>query len=271
MAVLCGVDGSAGSDAALRWAAGEAAAFGMPLRLIHATPPGGQGAGRAVIERARRSVLREYPALTVHTETSVDNPRAALSTGGVEVVVVGRRGSGGFPQLSVGSAAVGAASEGAAPVVVVPVGPLPEVETVLVAVDTQAPDLAALGYAFERAHAWARPLRVLTAWDKVVFAEAGDISQVWNAHQEATVTALADLLLPWAAAYPDVLVEPDVQHGHPAGVILEQQHDAGLVVVGRGRTRGSLGAITAAVLQLAQVPVVVVPAEDALSPVNSMR
>src|SRR5690606_7603891 len=154
-----------------------------------------------------------------------------------------RRGAGGFPQLKLGSAAMGAAVWGAAPVVIVPGGSSGGPEGILVAVDPEDPDPAALGYAFERAHAWARPLRVISAWDTVVLAEAGDIHQVWSTHQEATVAALSTAMLPWASAYPDVNVEQAVQHGHPAGVILEMQSEVDLVVMGRGGTGHHLGAI----------------------------
>lgn len=276
MAVLCGVDGSVGSEAALEWAAREATDLGVRLHLVHAAVPDGQPAGRAVLERARRSVLRQHPGLPVSTTTSPARPEEALTDPGagpeeLDLIVVGRRGAGGFAQLALGSAAVAAATLGAAPVVIVPAGTAAAGEGILLAVDALAPDPAVLGLAFDRAQAWARPLRAVTAWETGVLTDADDIQHAWTQHEQPAVRALAAALLPWVAAYPDVSVEQLVRQGHPAGVVLELQDNADLVVIGRGSLARRLGPISGAVLQLARVPVVVVPPASATAELRSAR
>lgn len=272
MAVLVGVDGSAGSQAAVDWAAGESAVTGVPLQLVYAAWPAGESTGAAVLERARRQVLRDYPGLSVGTTVSAGRPGQALTERPASQIVVGRRGAGGFSRLPLGSAALEVAGCSAAPVVVVPETSHPDAVQpgaaggILLAVDTTAPDPVAMRFAFDRALTWARPLRVLTVWQGGTPAGAGGIRQAWQQQEDQACAALRAAVLPWASAYPDVGVDQVVRYGHPAGTILEHQDEVTLLVLGRGGGLSGIGAIARSVLQLAGVPVAVVPAAPAGQP-----
>ncbi|PGH51595.1 universal stress protein [Streptomyces sp. Ru87] len=135
--VIAGVDGSEGGRAAAVWAAGEAAARGTALRLLHAEPPEPQARPplRGVGEwrrGAERMVRHTAEAAARHgTGASVSGARVTgdaaevLSGAGAsaELLVLGTRGLGGFEGLAVGSVALEAAGRAPCPVVLVPPSP----------------------------------------------------------------------------------------------------------------------------------------------------
>jgi nucleotide-binding universal stress UspA family protein len=104
--VAVGVDGSAASGAALRFAAAEARLRGVPLLVLHAVAPSRAEAERldpildAAVERARRT-----PELAVRGRTVPGDPRQFLidASHRAAAVVVGPRGGGGFAELRLGS------------------------------------------------------------------------------------------------------------------------------------------------------------------------
>jgi nucleotide-binding universal stress UspA family protein len=139
--IVVGVDGSAGAQAALEWAAAEARLRGDTLRIVHAwhlpaatygsggfVPPVGitweddleaaarQGLDKTIdaaaeqlagIEVERR--LGEGPAAVVLTEAAQD----------ADLLVVGSRGLGGFKELLLGSVGHQSAQHAPCPVVIV--------------------------------------------------------------------------------------------------------------------------------------------------------
>jgi nucleotide-binding universal stress UspA family protein len=133
--LVVGVDGSAASLAALRWAAEQASLRKVPLRLVHAYRLGGSPYAE-VLERV-------YPALRRHAEQLLDAAVAAEMEGVVDVettteavadtparallgesdtaqlVVVGARGHGGFGELLVGSTSHQCVLHAACPVAVI--------------------------------------------------------------------------------------------------------------------------------------------------------
>ncbi|MFC5139918.1 universal stress protein [Actinomycetospora rhizophila] len=98
---VVGVDGSLGVLAAVSWAAGEAAATGATLHLVHATPgtlpadePDGGARGRAWLRRALRAAAAVAPdaAITVaQLEGPPGRALAAVSRSTDRVVLGGRR------------------------------------------------------------------------------------------------------------------------------------------------------------------------------------
>lgn len=139
--VVVGTDGSAGSAAALRWAAEAATAadawldvvlvwspdidFGWlgaaPLHGWRADPSAeGHALVAAVVEQVRG---RSHPGLVRTFVIEGDPARCLLGhAAGADVLVLGARGAGGFLGLRLGSVASACATHSTCPVVIVPNG-----------------------------------------------------------------------------------------------------------------------------------------------------
>jgi nucleotide-binding universal stress UspA family protein len=135
--IVVGVDGSASSAEALRWAAGQARLTAGTLRVVHAwSPPGIATVGIPPL-RFDWSALREqaqaFPGAFV-TETLGEDPGIEVvtvaKTGGeaqvlvdesehADLLVVGSRGSGGLKGMVLGSVGHHCAAHAHCPVVVV--------------------------------------------------------------------------------------------------------------------------------------------------------
>jgi nucleotide-binding universal stress UspA family protein len=142
--IVVGVDGSAGSEAALRWAIDEARLRDAVVEVVNAWsyPYVGEAAGMAAfsvdgveLERAAtdlvRSMLEARPAPSpgereVEVEPRVVRGDAAgallrvAKEDGADLLVVGSRGRGGFTGLMLGSVSQQCVHHAPCPVVVVP-------------------------------------------------------------------------------------------------------------------------------------------------------
>jgi nucleotide-binding universal stress UspA family protein len=140
--VVVGVDGSPGSHAALTAALEEASLHGVPLILVHAwhLVPGGLSTSAAqqrrriradevahqlIVSEALAGVGQRFPEVGVTERIEQDHPVRALleaaQTGtGASLLVVGARGTGGYPGLTVGSVAMSVLHHARCPVCVVP-------------------------------------------------------------------------------------------------------------------------------------------------------
>jgi nucleotide-binding universal stress UspA family protein len=151
--IVVGVDGSAGSVVALRWALAEAHLRGAPLRLVHAyhLPPflvgeAGIGLGpaglpayggedierlREASEQAARSILagaleradREAIEGIEVEQQIMEGPAAQVlieAARGAALLVLGSRGRGGFAGLLLGSVSQQCAQHPPCPVVILP-------------------------------------------------------------------------------------------------------------------------------------------------------
>jgi nucleotide-binding universal stress UspA family protein len=152
--IVVGVDGSAGSDAALRWAVAEARLRGSRLRVVHAyqlphvplTEVGVGAAGgmalptvftedgerlRRAVEAQARRVLDEAlgrldggstEGLEIERVAAEGPPAQTLidASRGAELLVVGSRGRGGFLGLLLGSVSQQCAHHPPCPVVILP-------------------------------------------------------------------------------------------------------------------------------------------------------
>lgn len=131
--VVVGVDGSAGSDRALRWAVAEARLRRCRLTVVHAwqfppigsyivTPPEGYDAMAAeFVDQALATVRQSDPELEVDGVVTYGSSVEALvrASEAAELVVVGARGHGGFASLLLGSVGDQCAQYVKCPVVVV--------------------------------------------------------------------------------------------------------------------------------------------------------
>ena len=138
--IVIGVDGSEGGAAALEFAAEEAALRGTPLRIISAweVPVVAYGAGEVptldpatlegfrlraeqIAKDAAAKAKELQPSLEVEALTVTGQPADALLAQGAEadLIVVGRRGLGGFRSLLLGSVSQQVVHHATCPVVVV--------------------------------------------------------------------------------------------------------------------------------------------------------
>ena len=124
--VVVGVDGSAASQAALRFAVEEAALRDVPLEALCALAdaPGRPGEMR-LIEDDFNHVLacqeKEHPDVAVVRKIAIGTPRSALLTAaaGSQMLITGCRGRGGFAGMNLGSVAQAVAHYSPCPVGIV--------------------------------------------------------------------------------------------------------------------------------------------------------
>jgi nucleotide-binding universal stress UspA family protein len=141
--IVVGVDGSEGSDRALRWAVKEAATRGGTVQAVAAwSPPGIAGAVVTAMpaeleqDRAEQAltatmdaVVRSHPGLMLAGEV-VEGPAAAVlaeAARDADMLVIGSHGHGRLYHAIMGSVAEGCVRLATCPVVVVP---LPHAERV---------------------------------------------------------------------------------------------------------------------------------------------
>ncbi|HEY7420897.1 MAG TPA: universal stress protein [Gaiellaceae bacterium] len=137
--IVVGVDGSEGGAAALEFAASEAALRKARLRIVAAweIPAAVYGAGVAPLDPATLDAFRLraeqiaqessaaakqlQPSLDVEAVTVTGQPADALLEQGAdaELIVIGRRGLGGFKSLLLGSVSQQVVHYAGCPVVVV--------------------------------------------------------------------------------------------------------------------------------------------------------
>ncbi|MGI5240128.1 universal stress protein [Dactylosporangium sp. CA-139066] len=280
--IVVGVDGSAASRGAVRWAADEAARHGCALTVVHALGipvPFGLYEQEATHAGDAAALVHGWePAVKVETVVAVGEPSDVLreQSNRARLVVVGSRGLGGFAGLLLGSVGAHLSAHAACPVLVVhhaerwagPEASLPRNGPVVVGVDGSSGSALALGLAFEEAACRHLPLAVVRAWPEPDFDSASA--------EAAARHALAAEVEPWQAKYPDVKVDLWLVHGAPAEVLTRSSEHAVMVVVGaRGRggfTGSRLGSVSGQVLHHAAGPVLIAraagPVTEAAAPLT---
>lgn len=134
--IVVGVDGSEGSKAALRWAVGQAELTGAKVEAVAAWEyPATYGwapmysddetlpelTKKQVSETVRDTLGAEAADLIGVTVTEGQSAHVLLtSSAGADLLVVGRRGRGGFAGLLLGSVSQHCVHHASCPVVVVP-------------------------------------------------------------------------------------------------------------------------------------------------------
>ena len=134
--ILVGADGSDGSLRAVRWALAEARRRGDSVEVLHCwhVPYYGDMSGmapypievmddsaKAVLEQGLAAVATDAKGVELSGRTASGNAATALieASAGADLLVVGRRGHGGFLTLVMGSVAQQVASHAHCPVVIV--------------------------------------------------------------------------------------------------------------------------------------------------------
>ncbi len=130
--IVVGVDGSEGSNDALRWAAGQAQLTGAALRAIASwrwpsyvtrVPPGADPAGdtERTLHESVAPIRADFPDLDIseHVVQGPAGPSLLTHSENATLLVVGARGRAAFPGMLLGSVAEYCVRNGPCPVVVV--------------------------------------------------------------------------------------------------------------------------------------------------------
>lgn len=279
--ILVAIDGSAESDAAVVWAAQEAAMRGVPLTLLHAVTPVVVGwpvgqlytempdwqkdSADHVVARAR-STASEGDAKDVRVEVVYANvvPTLVEASKDAQMVVVGNQGMGSLGRMLLGSVSAALIQHAHCPVAVIRSGedidaPDPRA-AVVVGIDGSPASEAATALAFDEASRRGVDLVALHAWSDVGIFPA--LGMDWRDREAEGQEILAERLAGWQERYPDVHLERSLVCDTPAKWLLEAAERAQLVIVGtRGRGGFSgllLGSVSSAVAHSAKIPVIVV-------------
>ncbi|MFE7506250.1 universal stress protein [Promicromonospora sp. NPDC057488] len=283
--VVVGVDGSASSTQAVRWAAQEAVRRDVPLVLLSVWTPIPAAVphapalspyedelikqGHRWLENAVATAEEAAPGVRTNMLQATGSPAARLigQSAAADLMVVGSRGLGGFSGLVIGSIAVALATHGLSPVVVVrgeqAESPAPDAP-VVVGVDGSPTSRSAIEFAFAAAAARRVPLVAVHAWSDLPVPngwemELGPWPEIEQEQAELLEANLADV----QARYPDVEVKQALVRDAPTRALLEEAASAQLVVAGsrgRGGFRGLLlGSTSQALIYHSPCPVAVVP------------
>jgi nucleotide-binding universal stress UspA family protein len=284
--ILVAVDGSASSNAAVRWAAREAAMRHLPITLIHVIPP-------AVVSSRAQSVLdRVQDAQTNQARHVLDDARRFIfdcveddTIGEVRIelsfslvvpalidaskdalmVVVGRHGTGAFNGHLLGSVGSGLLCHAHCPVAIIndddeePPTPKDTCAPILLGIDGSPSSERAAALAFDEASRRGVPLIALHAWSDVsAFPLVGTD---WRQYEGDANEVLDQALARWQQQYPDVEVRRQVVCDQPARWLAGESAHAQVTIVGshgRGGFAGELlGSVSSAVAGSVWVPVIV--------------
>jgi nucleotide-binding universal stress UspA family protein len=244
--VVVGVDGSRPAQAALEFAAEEAAVRVTSLIAIHAISA--DGPGDDVVAEAVAAARAAHPSLEVTGYSRAGDPVRVLSdmASGTGLLVVGHRGRSGRSGREAGSVAARLVGAGPAPLMVhrplEPPGELAEHRGVLVGIDPAHGADTLAEFAFAEAARRGAPLEVI--WLRP------------TGNGDATAT---DALRRWSDKHPDVDLTTTTRYGVDIAIAMAAaSHSAQMVIV--GTTGGPAGQWAArALVDRAGCPVAIVP------------
>ena len=282
--IVVAVDGSIRNRSAVTWAATEAASAGCevllvtavaghPIPIPHFSSRSEQQSALDMLADVRNDVRHLVSEQVVGTDVGVGSPVDVLldRSATARMVVVGKRGLGGFARALVGSTSIALAGRAEVPVTIVP-DKWRQAEhrkaPVVLGIDPYRPDTHPIRLAFRRAERLGVPLVAVHGWETptVYSMDAGAVAGATSQLETEAHVEFDRVLDTWRKRFPDVEVEVVHSHSHPAMAVLDAAEDAQLIVLGRhtdGRLGGfAFGSVTRAVLHYSECPVMVVPSED---------
>jgi nucleotide-binding universal stress UspA family protein len=283
--IVVGVDESAGAAAALFWAVAEAEVRSWSVTALmawgfldqhHATvgepfdPAYGESNALAALDAIVAEVLGAARVAAVDRKVVCDLPARALleASDGVDLLVVGARGLGGFRGLLLGSVSQQCLHHATRPVAVVRAGRHDARESsnhVVVGIDGSDAARRALEWALEAGRVHQATVEAVHAWSVPYSgAELSGLGVFDPGPFEAAARHIVDHAVESAdASGLPAPVTRTVTDGSAATAILGAAEGADLVVVGSrglGSFKGMvLGSVSHNLAHLATCPVVVVP------------
>lgn len=289
---VVGVDGSAHSRSAIKWAAAYAAASSSTLVLVHAgvNPQVSlsdavnlrHGRASRALAHARstlataRVVAQSVAGDDVHIETLLE---AALPADALieharhaRLLVLGKHDQGKVARALLGSVSSKVASRARCPIAIVPennssTGFEDGTTTVVVGIDQTSDDDSVLATAFDQADRLHARLHAVHALQKSTRSAEYPIPDEHTHALDPRAPAqrwLDGRVAAWEEKYPAVTVTASVIEGKPSDAVLGCARHAQLIVVG-ARSRGSVepvfvGSTSRAVLHHTAIPTLIVPA-----------
>jgi nucleotide-binding universal stress UspA family protein len=284
--IVVAVDGSERNRRAIDWAAQEATARGCGMVLVNAIE--GQlvptphlltrSREEQVLDmladarnRVRHIVAEESVSIVAAAGDPVEVLLEQVAEADAELLVVGKRGLGGFARVIVGSTSIALAGRSPVPVAIVPDlwdQSRHEGHPVVLGIDPDKADHQPIEAAFRRArrlgvalvavHGWETP--ATSSWD------AATVTGAVTEREQQAAARFDDLLAEWRERHPDVVVRPMRVHKHPAAALLKAAEESQVVVLGRhpaGVFGGfAFGSVARAVLHYAECPVITVPSDE---------
>jgi nucleotide-binding universal stress UspA family protein len=280
--VVAGVDAAESNVSALKWSADQAAGSGTSLRLVYVinkslldSPYYSQSDldrfVSTLMSKARAVAEEDHPDLEVHSDVVRGFPRSQLveTSRDASMLVVGRRGTGTFGELLLGSVAMSVATHSRVPTAVIP--HLWDQKTfsadpLVIGVDENGASDEALAFAFEMARQRDVPLhavQVVPAGAEFLRMQPA-VAEPPDDHAKA-VGALEAATAGWQEKYPDVRLTCRPEWGHPVRALVDESVSAQMVILGGSRqgrlSAPLLGSVQHGVLHHAHCPVVVVHAD----------
>ncbi|HEX5096011.1 MAG TPA: universal stress protein [Acidimicrobiia bacterium] len=255
--ILVGDDGSRAASHAVTWATRLADERDARLFIVHVASTSESVESDDRVERI--TVRDSHPASAI-METAEDRD--------VDLIVLGRRGRGGFPSLPIGTTAHHVAAASGRPVAVVP--PIetttsgPVVQRAVVGIDGfPGSEEAAAWSARQWPHAHFNAVQAVELAPAFAQLDDGTGAEIYERAHARAVTLLRDR---WSRPLVEAGVAFDlaVEDGGPAEVLLEVATKVGadVIVVGRrdhAPLRGTLGGVSQRVLAYAPCAAVIVP------------